>query len=77
MQKFFTGDRVRYVGKSEVWTKDEAMIIHEAIHQGGGVFEYSTTSGAWFEDDDFVLVSRADEESLAQLEEVLAEEDEE
>lgn len=76
MQKFFTGDRVRYIGKSRSWNKDEAMIIHECKYDGSGLFSYSTTSGAWFGDDDFVLVSRADEESLAQLEEVLSEENE-
>jgi len=68
-QKFFTGDIVRYVGRSKAWarTHEIEMIVHDVQYQGGGTFEYSTTYGAWFSDEDFELIKRADAESFAEL----------
>jgi hypothetical protein len=66
-QKFFTGDIVRYVGRSKTWARNQEMVVHDAQYQGEGTFEYSTTSGAWFSDEDFVLIRRADAESFAEL----------
>lgn len=71
MQKFFTGDRVRYVGKSRSWDKDNIMIIRDCRYNGNGLFSYSTTSGAWYKDIEFTLVERANEETFKQLDRFL------
>lgn len=75
MQKFYTGDVVEYVGKSGVWKWGETHIIHDCEYEGQGTFKYSTNRGAWFEDNDFVLIRKADAESFKQLDEALFDED--
>lgn len=67
MQKFFTGDRVKYINKDGYWKLNENHIIHECDYQGNGQFQYSTNHGAWFEDTDFILIRKATEKSFAQL----------
>jgi len=66
MQKFFTGDVVRYTGAAS-WIKGQTHIIKEASYQGEGTFEYSTDRGAWFVDTDFTLIRRADRASFKEL----------
>ena len=77
MQKFFTGDVVNYVGRSDrSWVIDETHIIHECEYNGTGIFSYSTNKGAWFSDRDFKLVRKADKLSFKELDLSLVHEDE-
>lgn len=74
-QKFFTGDVVRYVGKSRTWLGGSGIhIIHETDYLGKGKFEYSTNRGAWFSANDFELVRKADADSFKELDSDLREE---
>ena len=71
MSKFQTGDVVEYVGKG-TWSKKH--IIHEVSYMGKGKFEYSTNNGAWFSEDMFNLIRKADSRSFAQLDKDLDDE---
>lgn len=70
-QKFFTGDRVIYVGTHR-WSKNH--IIHDCKYTGNGQFKYSTNCGAWFSEKEFQLVERATKQSFKELDKDLQEE---
>lgn len=78
MNKFNTGDVVKYIKKNNTfWKPGEIHIIHEVDYLGAGEFQYSTNLGAWFNNTDFQLIRKADRRSLAQLDKDLGEEYEE
>lgn len=70
-QKFKIGDVVRYVGPRDRCKINGIHIIAEVIRIDGK-FEYATNIGIRFKADDFVLVRKADEESLKELDKELA-----
>jgi hypothetical protein len=74
MAKFNVGDVVKYITKNGTWKYGALHVIVEVEYQGQGVFEYSTTRGAWFQDEDFELVRKADAESLAEIDAFFADE---
>ena len=77
-QKFFTGDKVIYTQRDNgFWEVGQTHIINKCSYRGGGLFEYSTTRGAWFSDNDFELVHRATKASFKQLDKSLSDENEE
>ena len=76
-QKFFTGDKITYIGNSFPWKRGEQHIIYECKYCGQGVFEYTTNRGAWFDADDFELVHRATPKTFKELDKDLAEDMEE
>jgi hypothetical protein len=76
MQKFNIGDVVNYVNKTDTsWKVGQTHVIHEVYYRGQGEFEYSTTRGAWFHENDFELVRKADKKSLKQLDKLVLEDE--
>ena len=67
MKNFSIGDVVEYVGPPRHWTKGDVHIIAEC-QRYSGTTQYATNRGAWFTNDDFELIRKADEASFAQLE---------
>lgn len=75
-QKFCIGDRVEYINKnSRSWRVGGEHIIANIQYMGNGLFEYSTNLGAWFDNDDFKLISRADKASFKKLDQDIFEDD--
>lgn len=67
MQKFFTGDKVKYIGCDSLWKNYNIHIIENCSYEGNGEFTYATNHGAWFEDSDFKLIKRADKSTFKDL----------
>lgn len=63
-QKFKIGDEVMFIGdKSRCWKQGEIHII-SSVEWTGECFEYATNRGAWFEEDEFKLVSECSKRTL-------------
>lgn len=62
-QRFNIGDVVKYISKDDFWDYGETHIIAE-VERLQGEWQYATNQGAWFYNDDFELVRRADKRSL-------------
>ena len=67
-QRFNIGDLVSYKGEDSFKaTKGEQHIIKDVVYHGNNHFTYSTNLAAWFDNNDFILVTKANTTTFNQL----------